>query len=73
MSILEGMANVAGSAVKVHYAGGLPSLDEMVYRTEFSTAAEGGTRGLRAEYFATEKLTGEPVLALLHGHATGHL
>jgi beta-glucosidase len=63
VSILEGMANVAGSAVKVHYAGGLPSLDEMVYRTEFSTAAEGGTRGLRAEYFATEKLTGEPVLA----------
>ena len=62
VSILQGMADVAGKTTTVHYARGLPSLDEMVSATEFSTSAAGGEPGLRAEYFATADLTGEPVL-----------
>jgi beta-glucosidase len=63
VSILEGMANAAGGATKVLYSSGLPSLDEMVSATEFSTTADGGEPGLRAEYFAAEDLSGDPVLA----------
>jgi beta-glucosidase len=62
VSMLQGMAEAAGETITVHYARGLPSLDEMVSRTEFSTAAEGGEPGLRAEYFASGDLSGEPVL-----------
>jgi beta-glucosidase len=62
VSILEGMANAAGETVQVHYVRGLPSLDEMVSSTEFRTSVDGGDPGLRVEYFATEDLSGEPVL-----------
>lgn len=62
VSILEGMGDVAGKAVKVHYASGLPSLEEMVSGTTFSISANGGKAGLRAEYFATDDLSGDPVL-----------
>lgn len=62
VSILEGMANVAGKTIEIHYARGLPSLDDMVFATGFSTAADGNESGLRAEYFASEDLSGEPVL-----------
>ena len=62
VSILEGMGDVAGKAVKVHYASGLPSLEEMVSRTTFSISANGVEAGLRAEYFATDDLSGDPVL-----------
>jgi beta-glucosidase len=62
VSILQGMAEVAGATTTVHYARGLPSLDEMVSDTEFSTSADGSEPGLRAEYFASGDLSGEPVL-----------
>jgi len=35
----------------------------MVGATELRTAAEGGERGVRAEYFANPKLEGAPFLA----------
>ena len=63
VSILEGIVEVAGNGIQVSYAPGMPSLDAMVYGTAFTTTAEGGTPGLRAEYFATDDLSGEPVLA----------
>lgn len=62
VSILEGIVEIAGRDITVSYAPGLPSLDAMVHDTAFSTMAEGGTPGLRAEYFATGDLSGEPVL-----------
>jgi beta-glucosidase len=62
VSILQGVADVAGETTTVHYARGLPSLEEMVSGTEFSTSADGGEPGLRAEYFASEDLSGKPVL-----------
>jgi beta-glucosidase len=61
-SILEGIAKLAGNDIKVTYAPGMPSLDAMVYGTVFTTTADGDTPGLRAEYFATDDLSGEPVL-----------
>lgn len=62
MSILEGIVEVAGNDVKVSYAPGLPSLDAMVNGTAFTTSADGGTPGLRAEYFASADLSGEAVI-----------
>ena len=62
VSMLQGMADVAGEKTTVHYARGLPNLAEMVSGTEFSTSADGAESGLRAEYFASEDLSGEPVL-----------
>ncbi|HSM31098.1 MAG TPA: glycoside hydrolase family 3 C-terminal domain-containing protein [Woeseiaceae bacterium] len=72
VSILEGLADIAGKDITVAYAPGLPSLDAMVHGTEFTTTADGGTPGLRAEYFATEDLSGEPVVTRVEtGVATG--
>ncbi len=62
VSILEGMADVAGNGMTVHYARGLPTLEDMVGETEFSTSADGSEPGLRAEYFASDDLSGEPVI-----------
>jgi beta-glucosidase len=62
VSILEGLVETAGADLEVFYAPGLATLDEMVRRTGFSTAADGSTPGLYAEYFATENLSGDPVL-----------
>jgi len=62
VSILEGIVEVAGNDVKVSYAPGLPSLDAMVNGTAFTTSADGGTPGLRAEYFASDDLSGEAVI-----------
>jgi beta-glucosidase len=62
VSILQGVADAAGETTTVHYARGLPTLEEMVSGTEFSTSADGAEPGLRAEYFASGDLSGEPVL-----------
>jgi len=62
VSILEGMAAVAGKSIRVHYAPGLMPLEAMVYATQFSTTADGATPGLNAEYFPTRDLSGDPVL-----------
>jgi hypothetical protein len=39
----------------------IPSAGEMAEATNFTTAAANGQRGLRAEYFKTEDMKGEPV------------
>ena len=62
VSFLEGLANRAGAQVQVHYSRGIASLSEMVGATEFRTAATGGERGVRAEYFANPRLEGAPFL-----------
>jgi beta-glucosidase len=61
-SILEGLVEVAGPHVTVLYNKGLPTLTEMVDATQFTTDAGGGESGIRAEYFATPDLSGEPVI-----------
>jgi beta-glucosidase len=58
VSILTGLADTAGDGLEVFYAPGLPTLDEMVRATAWSTAAEGGSPGVRAQYFAAADLSG---------------
>lgn len=58
VSFMEGLSNFLGASGRVLYARGAPSLADMAEATEFSTAATGGQRGLRAEYFKGEDLTG---------------
>ena len=62
VSILEGLAEIAGPGVKVLYSKGLPTVTEIVDATQFSTEASGSEPGIRAEYFATPDLSGRPLI-----------
>jgi beta-glucosidase len=62
VSILEGLAEVAGEKVQVFYDRGLPTLGEMVGATRFSTAATGGVPGMRVQYFANAEVDGMPAI-----------
>ena len=63
VSILEGLVDAAGTETKVLHAQGIPSLTEMVQGTQFSTDESGDTPGMRAEYFASDHLSGETVIS----------
>lgn len=60
VSYLEGLIRYLGSSTKVYYARGLPTFDEMAKATKFTTAAEGGEPGLKAEFFDSNNLSGAP-------------
>ncbi len=60
VSYLQGLAHYLGDSVTVNYARGIPTLQEMAKLTEFSTAASGGKRGLKAEIFHNTEMTGAP-------------
>jgi beta-glucosidase len=62
VSILEGIAEVAGEQLQVLYSPGIPTLSEMIAATDFSTTEDGSEPGLRAQYFSTAELDGEPVI-----------
>lgn len=63
VSILEGVTEIAGPGVDVLYNQGIPTLTEMVDATQFFTDTPGGGEaGIRAEYFATTDLSGQPVV-----------
>lgn len=59
-SFLEGLANYLGSAAKVYYAAGVPTLTELAGQTHFTTEANGGKAGLTAEFFDNTSLSGKP-------------
>ena len=63
VSLLEGLADVAGDDATILHADGIPSLVDMVRATRFTTDAKGDTEGMRAEYFASDDLSGEPVIS----------
>src|SRR5271157_227439 len=65
VSYLEGLVRYLGPETKVYYAPGLPSFDEMAKATKFTTAAEGGAPGLKAEFFSKKSLSGAPVETLI--------
>jgi beta-glucosidase len=67
-SYLEGLSNYLGVGVQVHYARGLPSLNDMAEATNFSTAATSGQPGLRAEYFSNPELHGPPAVTRTERH-----
>ena len=59
-SYLQGIANYLGGSVQLYYHSGLPTLEEMAATTAFTTEANGGTRGLKAEFFWNTELSGKP-------------
>jgi beta-glucosidase len=63
VSFLEGLANYAGSTLRVSYARGLPTLSEMAEATSFSIAPDGAQPGVRAEYFKNRDLDAAPAVA----------
>ncbi len=68
VSFLEGIQSFLGGAKKTTYNRGIPSFAEMAQATNFSTAANGGEPGLRAEYFDNLTLEGSPVATYLVPH-----
>ena len=60
VSFLEGVANYLGRGAKVYYEPGIPTLEELAAQTRFTTEANGGQAGLKAEFFNNANLTGEP-------------
>lgn len=62
VSILEGMANIAGSGVNVLHTRGIASLSDMVRNTPFSTGKAGDKPGMLVQYFASDDLSGKAVL-----------
>ena len=60
LSYLQGIATYLGGSVQLYYHSGLPSLEEMATTTAFTTEANGGTRGLKAEFFWNTELSGKP-------------
>jgi beta-glucosidase len=62
VSYLEGIANYLGGNAKVYYERGIPTLEEMAKQTEFTTEADGGQRGLQAQFFTNADLSGSPAL-----------
>ncbi|MDJ0917392.1 MAG: glycoside hydrolase family 3 C-terminal domain-containing protein [Woeseiaceae bacterium] len=63
VSILEGLTEVSGAGVKVLSSDGIPSLSDMVRATHFTTDEDGNTEGMLAEYFASDDLSGEPMIS----------
>ena len=68
VSFLEGLGNYPGTTMPIYYARGVPTLGEMAEATNFLTAAAGGQKGLRAEYFQSADLTGNPGLTRTELH-----
>jgi beta-glucosidase len=58
VSYLEGIVNYLAGRAKVYYSPGIPTLEEMAKRTEFTTEATGGERGLKTEFFHNSDLSG---------------
>jgi beta-glucosidase len=58
---MEGLANYLGSGAKVLYKSGIPTLSNMAHDTVYATKASGDTKGLRAEFFESNDLSGTPV------------
>jgi len=70
VSFLEGIANYLGSAAKVFYTAGLPTLGEMAAQTHFTTEANGGKAGLKAEFFDNINLSGRPGIERIDAKAS---
>lgn len=62
VSILAGLAANAGTETNVLHTQGIPSLTDMVNDTTFSTDRAGKMPGMRAQYFASDDLSGKAVI-----------
>ncbi len=63
VSFVQGVSDYFGTAAQVYYSPGVPSLNEMADATFFTTEAEDGAPGLKAEYFATPDLQGQAIIS----------
>jgi beta-glucosidase len=61
-SFLEGIASYLGSGARVYYAAGIPALEKIAGQTQFTTQADGGQSGLKAEFFDNANLSGSPAI-----------
>jgi beta-glucosidase len=68
VSFVQGMSDYVGNSGQVFYSPGIPTVSEMSAATFFSTAASGGTAGLRAEHFTNADLAGQPFLMRTDEH-----
>jgi beta-glucosidase len=62
VSFLAGIANYVGGNTKVYYQPGLPTLDEIAKRTEFTPEPNGSQKGIKAEFFTNANLRGVPAV-----------
>jgi beta-glucosidase len=62
VSILEGLVDIAGTKAKVLHTQGIPSLTDMVRDTHLSTDEAGSKPGMRAQYFASDDLSGNAMI-----------
>jgi beta-glucosidase len=67
---LEGIANYLAGSATVYYEAGIPPLEEMAKQTNFTTAANGGEAGLKAEYFNNVNLEGKPGVERIDKHVS---
>jgi beta-glucosidase len=68
VSFMQGLGNYLGASARVLYSPGIPSIADMAEATDFSTEATGGQRGLSAEYFKGDDLSGPPVVTRTDQH-----
>jgi beta-glucosidase len=68
VSFVQGISDYVGNAGQVFYSSGIPTVSEMSAATTFSTAASGGTTGLKAEHFTNADLQGKPFLTRADDH-----
>jgi beta-glucosidase len=68
VNYLVGLTNYLGRGAQVYYQRGLPSLDDLAKATGFTTEANGGQVGLKAEYFNNATLAGAPAQTRVDKH-----
>ncbi|MBV8857458.1 MAG: glycoside hydrolase family 3 C-terminal domain-containing protein [Acidobacteria bacterium] len=63
VSFMEGLSNaLAPSSVNVYYHRGIPTLSEMAQATAFTDEPTNGKPGIKAEFFKTEDMQGQPFI-----------
>jgi beta-glucosidase len=73
VSYLEGLVNYLGSSATVYYDRGIPALDEIAKRTEFTTEANAEVQGLKTEVFNNATLSGSPGVTRTSKHVSYEL
>jgi beta-glucosidase len=68
VSFMEGLSDALGTAGKVYYHRGLPTLARLANATPFTTEATGGKPGLTVETFETADLSGPVASTRIEHH-----
>ena len=68
VSLLEGLSAELGPQVNVLYARGVPAVEALARKTDFTTTAGGNVKGLIKETYSNTELTGKPVTTTVIPH-----